>query len=168
MKHSANKPVLPMASIGLSTIAIAVVLLSTWSSDPLAAYDFSSPENAMRSGWQMRADMDMDAIAVRTAHLLQDEYAEKLQSIRISHVVEYGGCKGVFYSSTYKGTPDHRVGWYEKDSASGQWLPNHKLGFTAEIADKELKAQVYDWWAMDSGNERYKMLANQLRNETAQ
>jgi hypothetical protein len=142
------KNLLPTASIGLSVVALAVALLSTWSSDPLAAYDFSSPENALRSLAQLNAEMDMDAIAFCKAREIHQGSVEKLQSLRVSRVVEYGGCKGLFFSYTRQGVVQCEVDWFEKNADTGHWV--NDIWFQSKINDNSLNAEIYEWLAKGS------------------
>jgi hypothetical protein len=140
MNYPNSNSYLSKVSIGITAIAIAIVLFSAWPKSPLAAYDFSSPENTLRSLTQMRVNMDVDATSYNHALNAREKYVERLQTVHVSKVVEYGGCKGVCYSYTSEGVPECGVAWFEKDADTGQW---HAKPFFSN--DNKAFAMVVDW-----------------------
>lgn len=91
------------------------------------AYDFSTPQAALSSSYQMQMNGDIRALMEYDRLLHQREWEEELKTLELHDFAEYQGKMILFYTQNENGIKKHRYRWMEKDAMSGLWHASEQL-----------------------------------------
>ncbi|MGD8453606.1 MAG: hypothetical protein PVJ57_17465 [Phycisphaerae bacterium] len=134
----------------LSIVALACSVASlTWAvlHDPLgrgmSAYDFTTPENALRSGLECSINGDIRAGIELQQTVSMKRDAEQLRTLKIHKEANYRGTKILFISYEQDGIPRHGISSYEKDADSGLWFETYLSEYS--IDDDALEQVIKEW-----------------------
>ena len=117
--------------------------------DPLGAglkkYDFSTPKAAMVSHARMQINGDVRALVELQQRTEGRKVKEMLDTLDVRKEVEHRGRKLLFVTYKKDGVSKYEVAGFEKDAATGFWLPRSTYGFDVEKDDKDLAEQMRRW-----------------------
>jgi hypothetical protein len=135
--------------LSLAALVISVATaIWTMVSDPLGSglsnYDFSSPEQALRSSLAIEINHDIRAQLEFDRLVLGKKRAEKLKTLKIHRESEYQGKKLLFVSFEQNGIPRKDVEAFDKDADTGIWTGPMFMR-ASEIQDADLREAVDKW-----------------------
>lgn len=116
----------------------------------MSHYDFSSPEKALRSQWQMEAAGDIRAMIEYQAMATADgakRFKDALPTVEVDRIVEHEGKSAVFFKYRLGGLDKYEVSWFERLS-SGSWRKTFVLtmGWEDREGDqKQIAALIRNW-----------------------
>jgi hypothetical protein len=148
------------ASGGPSIVSMLALLIAVTTAcyvvfrDPpwghLGKYDYSSPEQALRSDMRIRANGDMPALIELEGQMLRKAEKERLASLEVKRTAEFKGKTALFiqFKSTDKNSKEEKerkqVVWYAKDDVTGRW-ERTDLGEDIRQLDKKLAQDIAEW-----------------------
>jgi hypothetical protein len=111
----------------------------------LAAYDFSSPKNAFKSGLEMERDRDWRAVVELDKKRHGPELEEKLRTFQVRKEETWKGTVILFIEYEEKGAKKYTVAGFEKDDRSGLWLSKYVNSLMVQKDNPTLANQITNW-----------------------
>jgi hypothetical protein len=116
----------------------------------LGKYNFSTPEEALRSNLRMEANGDVFARIELEEKLGRKEAKERISTLEVNRTAEFKGKTILFiqYKATDKHTKEQKdrkqVVWFVKDEDTGIWQPTTP-GADFQMMDKKLSQDIAEW-----------------------
>jgi len=135
--------------IALATAGYVIYRDPPWGR--LGKYNFSTPEQALKSDWQLEANGDIHALIELQKKLDRKNLQEKLNSLEVKRTAEYKGRTALFiqYKTTDRETKKEKerkeVVWYEKDEKSGLWRQAFVSSVDVRKNDEALAKDIESW-----------------------
>eukprot|EP00913_Durusdinium_trenchii_P028465 g26693.t1 len=171
---------LSAAALALSIFAVAWVLLKPNSGmgKGLSAYDFSSPENALKSELQIERDGDLRARIDLTLMSRRKRLNEQIETLSVEKTLDfdrskadadrknkdpnaaprYAGydpvCKVAFVKYEREGKTRYDVDYFQKHLESGYWMKTYE---SARRMPDDLQKQIREWQRKDYQNTQVEM-----------
>ena len=142
--------------VALATAGYVVYRDPPWGR--LGKYNFSSPEQSMRSDLRMRANSDVLALIELDGKLEKKELNLRLSSLKVDKAVDWQGKTALFiqYKQLNRKTKEEKerkeVVWYEKDDTTGYYKRTFDID-TGELrkTDEKLYKDMMAWNASGMG-----------------
>lgn len=132
-------------AIALSIFTLSVTLFDNPLGKGAGAFDFSTPENALMSQLNIRAEQDIRA-QLDLEHMMRgDVLREKRNTIKVHQTSVYQGKKLLFISFAENGLIEYSVVGFEKHVDTGLWFGASFS--TYDMDDSKLKAAIEKWKA---------------------
>lgn len=144
-------PVLAFLALLVATLTAAYVIYRDPPWGRLGKYDFSTPEQALRSESRMRANGDIPAMIELESRLDRKEEKERLATLEIKRTAEFRGKTALFvqYKRTDKGSKKEvvrrEVMWYEKEEGSGYWRQTSVSSTDLRKGNEKLARDIDAW-----------------------
>lgn len=136
----------------LSIIAVVlslVALLFSWISNPLGkgldGYDFSTPEAALKSRMQIRANQDIQAQIDLEKIQQGTQLEEVLRTLEIHRTVDFEDKKIVFFSYMKGGEKEKEYEAFEKDLESKLWFRKFVSVSSVRDSNDQLARDMESW-----------------------
>lgn len=108
-------------------------------------YSFAEPLEAYKSALRMTINKDILAQIQFSAAINDRKLKEKLKTIKVHKVREYGGKTILFVEYDEAGLPKREVKGMEKDSASGFWYEVYVSTYGIEEQNPKLAKEMSEW-----------------------
>jgi hypothetical protein len=143
--------VLGLVALLISLVALGYALYHNPPWSPLARYNYSSAEAALRSDLLMEARGDVPAFMELNRRIDRRNMQERLATLEIVKTADYKGKKALFvkYKTTDKETKQQKerkdVEWYELDEGSGFWQRSYSGMEEVRRSDERLAREIEEW-----------------------
>lgn len=111
----------------------------------LSSYDYSTPQAALKSDWQMERDADFLALVELQRKTRGREKGEQLRTLEIKKEATWKGKTILFASYERDGTKVYETLAYKKDDKAGIWQRDFVGPYEVREGDAALADAMQNW-----------------------